>query len=135
MNNYKTFFYDIFTFIVKAIFVSFILYWIIYFFSPNIGLPSKDNEKIELILESVNELKNKQSTIDGNVTRFENEIDSLNKTILKLKLQKIIIKEIYYEEINRVAQYNDAQIDSFFTSRYGYYPSKNISDTDSKTNN
>lgn len=135
MNIYKTFFYDTISFAIKALFVVFILYWVIYLFSPNMIQSSKDNEKIELILESINELKNKQKTIDGNVVKFENEIDSLNKTILKLKLQKIIIKEIYYEEINRVAQYNDAQIDSFFSNRYGYYPSKNISDTNSKTDN
>ena len=90
MNNYKTFFFDTISFAIKALFVVFILYWVIYLFSPNMIQSSKDNEKIELILESINELKNKQRTIDGNVVKFENEIDSLNKTILKLKLQKII---------------------------------------------
>jgi translation initiation factor IF-3 len=38
---------------------------------------------------------------------------------IKAKAVKTVIKEIYYEKINNVSKYNDKQLDSFFTDRYG----------------
>jgi hypothetical protein len=134
-NNKKFFLEGYIEFIIKLIISFFILYWFLYFLTPKTKLSEEDSAKIEILDKKIDTLLEKQKKLDSIILVSESNIDSINIIISKIKQQKIIIREIYHEEINRVAQYNDAAIDSFFTKRYGYYPRKNISDTNSKTNN
>lgn len=136
MNNQNNFFLNNYIeFAVKLLIGFFILYWFLYFITPKTKLSEEDRTKIDVLDKKIDELLEKQKKLDSMILISESNIDSVNIAISKIKQQKTIIREIYHEEINRVAQYNDAAIDSFFTKRYGYYPRKNISDTNSKTNN
>lgn len=136
MNNKNNFFLNNYIeFAVKLLIGFFILYWFLYFITPKTRLSEEDRTKIDVLDKKIDELLEKQKKLDSMILISESNIDSVNIAISKIKQQKTIIREIYHEEINRVAQYNDAAIDSFFTKRYGYYPRKNISDTNSKTNN
>jgi protein-disulfide isomerase len=56
--------------------------------------------------------------MDSTIKLFNQELVSLNKNISTIKKEKIIVKKIYDEKINRVDGLNDAQLDSFFTNRY-----------------
>lgn len=136
MNNKNNFFLQNYVeFAIKIVISFFILYWFLYFTTPKTKLSEEDRTKIDILDKKIDELLEKQKKLDSMILISESNIDSVNIAISKIKQQKTIIREIYHEEINRVAQYNDAAIDSFFTKRYGYYPRKNISDTNSKINN
>ena len=50
--------------------------------------------------------------------KINENIKIVDNNINQLDAQKTIIKEIYHEKINSISNYNDAQIDSFFTDRY-----------------
>jgi hypothetical protein len=81
-----------------------------------------DKTKIEDIDKSIIEDKNSIKKIDSLVNELLKKIDSVNVNISDMESRKTIIKEIYYEKIDRVSNYDDAQLDSFFTVRYGYTP-------------
>jgi uncharacterized protein YdcH (DUF465 family) len=131
----KFFLQNYIEFLIKLLVGFGLLYLFLLVITPKTKLSDEDRKKIENLDEKIDKLIKQQNKIDSTITGIELNIDSINNDIIKIKKQKVLIREIYHEEINRVAQYNDAAIDSFFTERYGYYPRKNISDTNSKINN
>lgn len=122
-------------FLIKLVIGFGVLYLFLLFITPKTKLSDEDRKKIETLDEKINEIIKKQNKIDSTISKTKVSVDSIDILIAKIKTKKTIIREIYHGEINRVAQYNDAAIDSFFTNRYGYYPSKNITNTDRKVNN
>ena len=113
-KNYKT--------IIKLSFGLFIFYWLIFILTPNIQMSSQEKNKIYSLNIMMKELSKEQKKIDSSIIIFNKDIEKVDNNISTIKNQKIIIKEIYHDQINRVVNYNDAQIDSFFTNRYGYNP-------------
>jgi prophage DNA circulation protein len=81
----------------------------------------QEKTKIDSLNIMMKELIKEQQKIDSTILNYNEKINNLDKNISTIKGQKIIIKEIYHDEINRVSNYTDAELDSFFTSRYGYY--------------
>jgi hypothetical protein len=134
-KNNKFFLNNYIEFILKLVISFFVLYWFLYFLTPKTKLSEEDKEKIEVLDKKIDEILKTQKKLDSIIINYESNIDSVNVKISKIKQQKLIIREIYHEEINRVAQYNDAAIDSFLTSRYGYYPRKNITNINIKEHN
>ena len=110
--NYKT--------ILKIAFGIFILYWMIYVFTPQ----SKMSIEQKQLLDSLNV---RIGTLHKDNLKLENDIDFYNQKIVEidgrldnLKGQKTIIKEYYNEKINSVDKLTDAELDSFFAKRYNY---------------
>ncbi len=81
----------------------------------------QEKTKIDSLNIMMKELIKEQQKIDSTILNYNEKINNLDKNISTIKGQKTIIKEIYHDEINRVGTYNDAELDSFFTSRYGHY--------------
>jgi len=79
-----------------------------------------EKTKIDSLNKMMKELIKEQNKLDSTIILYNKEINDLDKNISSIKGQKTIIKEIYHDEINRVVNYNDAQLDSFFTNRYGH---------------
>jgi hypothetical protein len=108
--NYKT--------ILKGLVVLFILYWIIYVLTPTMKMSVQEKQKIDYLNILVKEIYKNQQKLDSSIVVYNKKIDEVDNHIYKIKGQKTIIKEIYYEEINRVDNYTDNNIDSFFANRY-----------------
>jgi len=108
--NYKT--------IGKIAFGIFILYYLIFFLTPRVQMSLGEKTKIDSLNKMMKELIKEQNKLDSTIILYNKEINDLDKNISSIKGQKTIIKEIYHDEINRVVNYNDAQLDSFFTNRY-----------------
>jgi hypothetical protein len=85
-------------------------------------MSDEDKKRIDSILIKVDVLSKEQEKIDTNIALFENDVQRISNKIDKLKKDKTVIREVYHEEILRVSTFNDAQIDSFFTARYGHNP-------------
>ncbi len=115
LNDYLNFF-------LKLLLVFILLYGFFYFIKPNTTMSDEDKKRIDSILIKVNVLSKEQEKIDTNILNFESDVKTITDKIDKLKKDKTIIREIHHEEILRVSTYNDAQIDSFFTARYGSNP-------------
>ena len=74
--------------------------------------------KIELINNKIDDINKSQKKLDSSIVLLNEELVSLNKNISTIKKEKIIVKKVYDEKINRVDELNDAQLDGFFTNRY-----------------
>lgn len=111
LKNIKTIFY--------VITWGFIIYVILY------GGNRKDDEyykeKLKSIETTINKINESQLKLNNEIVGFKNQISEVDEKISEVENQKTIIKEIYHEKINNAANYNDKQLDSFFTERYRYY--------------
>lgn len=114
IKNYKS--------ILKGIFGLIILYWLIFFLTPKISMSYEEKGKIDSLNNIIKKIYKDQKKLDSSINNINLEIKLVDKTINDIKGQKTIIREIYHEEINRVSNYSDTQLDSFFTNRYGYRP-------------
>ena len=106
--------------ITMAIFGLFLLYWILFFLTPKIQMDVESKQKIDSLTTFVKNIENEQKVLDDKIDGFGQDINNVENNITKIKSQKETIREIYHEQINSVNTYNDAQLDSFFTNRYGY---------------
>lgn len=120
-------------FTIKILIVLFVIYWFFYFTTPKTTMSDEDKNKVDSLLNRIELLMDKQKKIDENISKFEGNIKVINDSITKIKKEKLVIREIYYEEINRVRNFNDKQLDSFFTARYGYYPNQMLPERNIKT--
>jgi len=106
--------------IAMAIFGLFLLYWILFFLTPKIQMDVESKQKIDSLTTFVKNIENEQKVLDDKIDGYGQDINNVENNITKIKSQKETIREIYHEQINSVNTYNDAQLDSFFTNRYGY---------------
>jgi len=112
IKKYKT--------ILKGLFGLFLLYWVVFVLTPKVTMRLGEKTKIDSLNMMMKELIKEQGKIDSTIILYNKQINNLDNNISIIKGQKTIIKEIYHDEINRVVNYNDVQLDSFFTNRYGH---------------
>lgn len=112
IKNYKT--------IVKVCFGLFILYYLIFFLTPNVKMSVEQVQKLDSLNTSINNLENHNQYLEGRISDFGAQINAVDNNIGNIKGQKTIIKEYYHEKISNVDKLTDAELDSFFTNRYQY---------------
>lgn len=108
--------------ILKIVFGLFIVYWLLFFLTPKVQMAAESKQLIDSLNVEIKEIEKKQDSLSNSILEYKEEINLLDEHITTIKSQKTIIKEIYHEEIKRVNNYTDHELDSFFTVRYGYYP-------------
>jgi hypothetical protein len=113
-NHFKT--------ILMVIFGLILLYWVIFILTPVMKMSGEEKYKIDSLNTMIKQIYKDQNRLDSTITNYNKEINIVDKHITEIKNQKTIIKEIYHEQINRVDNYSDHELDSFFTVRYGYNP-------------
>jgi hypothetical protein len=118
MERVKNFLVKYYKHIIGLFISLFILYWVIYFTTPKSEMSDLDKYKIELIDVKIDKINKSQIKLDSTIGKLKEELVGLNKNISTIKKEKITIKKVYDEKINRVDGLNDAQLDSFFTNRY-----------------
>jgi glutaredoxin 2 len=96
------------------------LIWLVSERITKIGMPDSSRTKIDSLNTEISKIYQNQKKIDSSIVNFNKQVSNIDNNISNIKNQKETIKEVYYGKINRVNEYNDAQIDSFFTNRYGY---------------
>jgi vacuolar-type H+-ATPase subunit I/STV1 len=109
-GNYKA--------ILAGIFGLFILYWVIFVLTPTMKMSEQERQKIDSLTIVIKDIYKEQQKLDSSIAGYNKKIDEVDNHIGKIKNQKVIIKEQYHEEINRVNSYTDNDIDSFFSDRY-----------------
>lgn len=109
-ENYKT--------MITVIVGLFILYWVIYVLTPKMKMSDIEKQKMDSINVVIKQIYKDQQRIDSGVSVNNQKIEEVNNNIDNIKGQKTIIKERYYEEIIRVDNYSNSDLDSFFTNRY-----------------
>jgi len=117
LNFLKTHYKTIF----KVALGLFIVYWLLFFLTPKVQMAAESKQAIDSLNVEIKEIEKEQDSLSNSISEYKEEINLLDQHITTIQSQKTIIKEIYHEEIKRVNNYTDHELDSFFTVRYGYY--------------
>jgi len=114
IKNFKT--------IVFLIFGIFIFYWLMFVLTPSIKMSAESQAKIDSLNKNIMRYEEENKKIDSAISMYYVEISKIDNAIDSIKRQKTIIKEFYHEKIISVDTFSRAQIDDFFTKRYGQHP-------------
>ncbi len=78
----------------------------------------EQKKQIETLNNSIKELNASNLILETKISKFDKEIEQVDKSIGLIKNQKTIIKEFYHEKISNIDKFTLDEIDSFFTNRY-----------------
>jgi septal ring factor EnvC (AmiA/AmiB activator) len=107
-KNYKT--------ILFGLLILFIFFWV------NRKTNNTNNDYYQRKLDSLtiqNEnIYQHQRELETNIQDIKKEVEQIDNNITKIKMDKTKIGKKYHEEINRVDNYSERELDSFFSNRY-----------------
>lgn len=113
-TNFKT--------IVLLVFGIFIIYWLMFVITPNVGMSAETKAKIDSLNSNIRRYEEENKKLDSSIVMYVEQISKIDSAINNIKKQKTIIKEFYHEKIISVDTFSRSQIDDFFSKRYGYHP-------------
>lgn len=108
--------------VLKIIGVIFLIYWIMFVLTPNVKMSAESKAMIDSLNSNIKRYEEENKKIDSIISNYYVEISKIDNAIDSIKRQKTIIKEIYHEKIISVDTFSRAQIDDFFSKRYGHHP-------------
>lgn len=106
--------------VVNFSFIVFIVFWLLFFINPKISGTKLDRTEIQKITEEIKQIKEYQYKLDSSISDFNLRIMDIDTSISKVKEKRTIIEKTIYEKSNIISTFNNDQIDSFLTDRYGY---------------
>jgi vacuolar-type H+-ATPase subunit I/STV1 len=109
-KNYKT--------LLFLLFGLFLLYWVIFIVTPSVTMSNKEKAQIDSLNVVIQGLHKENLKLDSTIFSLNNEIKLVDKQIEDIKHKKTKLKQKYHEEINRVDNYTEPELDSFFSDRY-----------------
>ncbi len=121
MKSVKDILSDNLNFFIKIIIIIGMIFLTVYLMTPNLKYLNRDNQKLDSLSNRIVELTEEQKQITSSILNFENKVRVISDSIGKIKNERIIIRKVYHEKIINVVNFNDAQIDSFFTEKYSRY--------------
>jgi septal ring factor EnvC (AmiA/AmiB activator) len=98
----------------------FLLYLIIFMLTPKPDMSELDKYKLEQLDKKINLIIENQKKLDKQIEGYKNELSQIDSTIAKVKNQKIIIKEYYKEQGEKITEMKPSEIDKLFHNRYKY---------------
>jgi hypothetical protein len=113
-TNFKT--------IVFLVFGLFIFYWLMFVLTPSVKMSAESQAKIDSLNRNILRYEEENKKLDSAISNYYIEISKIDNAIDSIKRQKTIIKEYYHEKIISVDTFSRAQIDDFFSKRYGQRP-------------
>ena len=91
---------------------------IVGFYLKGTYMDANSRKELKELNITIKKLEKNNEELSKEMKKINENIKIVDNNINQLDAQKTIIKEIYHEKINSISNYNDAQIDSFFTDRY-----------------
>jgi len=86
-------------------------------FNPN-TMSEGDKSKIDSAKNIIEEKEKEQVIIEDKIEDINEEVEIIDDNISKIKTNKEKIGKKYHEEITRVDNYTNPELDSFFSNRY-----------------
>ena len=98
----------------------FLLYLIIFMLTPKPDMSELDKYKLEQLDKDINLLIENQKKLDKQIEGYKKELSHIDSTISKVQNQKVIIKEYYKEQGDKISEMKPSEIDKLFHERYKY---------------
>jgi vacuolar-type H+-ATPase subunit I/STV1 len=109
-KNYKT--------LLFVILGLFLFYWVIFIITPSVTMSNKEKAQIDSLNVVIQGLHKENLKLDSTIMSLNKEIEQVDKQIEDIKKKKTTVKKEYHEKINRVDNYTEPELDSFFSDRY-----------------
>jgi len=110
MKDYKT--------ILLLLSNLFIIFWLIFILTPRLNITLENKNKIDELNSLILNAQKSQELLNNKIDSINMDVNKIDRDINVLKNKKTIVKEIYYEKINNINNFNETELDSFFTNRY-----------------
>jgi septal ring factor EnvC (AmiA/AmiB activator) len=110
VKNYKT--------ILASLVGLFLLYWVIFILTPKSTMLERDRTQIESLNNKIEEINKEQNKLESQINDINKEVEQIETKVKKIKKDKTKVAIEYHEEIKRVDNYTEPELDSFFTNRY-----------------
>ena len=107
-------------YVVGVILTIGVLYLIVYLATPKPEMSALDKYKLEQLDKDINLIIENQKKLDKQIEGYKNELSQIDSTISKVKNQKIIVKEYYKEQGEKITEMKPSEIDTLFHDRYKY---------------
>ena len=107
-------------YVVGVILTIGVLYLIIYLATPKPKMSELDKYKLEQLDKNINLIIENQKKLDKQIEGYKNELSQIDSTIAKVKNQKIVVKEYYKEQGEKITEMKPSEIDKLFHDRYKY---------------
>ena len=107
-------------YVVGVILTIGVLYLIVYLATPKPKMSELDKYKLEQLDKNINLIIENQKKLDKQIEGYKNELSQIDSTIAKVKNQKIIVKEYYKEQGEKITEMKPSEIDKLFHDRYKY---------------
>ena len=107
-------------YVVGVILTIGVLYLIVYLATPKPEMSALDKYKLEQLDKDINLIIENQKKLDKQIEGYKNELSQIDSTISKVKNQKIIVKEYYKEQGEKITEMKPSEIDKLFHDRYKY---------------
>ena len=107
-------------YVVGVILTIGVLYLIIYLATPKPEMSELDKYKLEQLDKNINLIIENQKKLDKQIEGYKNELSQIDSTIAKVKNQKIVVKEYYKEQGEKITVMKPSEIDKLFHDRYKY---------------
>ena len=107
-------------YVVGVILTIGVLYLIIYLATPKPKMSELDKYKLEQLDKDINLIIENQKKLDKQIEGYKNELSHIDSTIATVKNQKIIVKEYYKEQGEKITEMKPSEIDKLFHDRYKY---------------
>ena len=107
-------------YVVGVILTIGVLYLIVYLATPKPKMSELDKYKLEQLDKNINLIIENQKKLDKQIEGYKNELSQIDSTIAKVKNQKIVVKEYYKEQGEKITEMKPSEIDKLFHDRYKY---------------
>ena len=107
-------------YVVGVILTIGVLYLIVYLATPKPEMSALDKYKLEQLDKDINLIIENQKKLDKQIEGYKNELSHIDSTIATVKNQKIIVKEYYKEQGEKITEMKPSEIDKLFHDRYKY---------------
>jgi septal ring factor EnvC (AmiA/AmiB activator) len=98
----------------------FVLYLIIFMLTPKPDMSELDKFKLEQLDKDINLLIENQKKLDKQIEGYKKELSHIDSSISKVQNQKVIVKEYYKEQGEKISGMKPSEINKLFQERYNY---------------
>jgi hypothetical protein len=98
----------------------FALYLIIFMLTPKPDMSELDKYKLEQLDKDINLLIENQKKLDKQIEGYKKELSHIDSSIRKVQNQKVIVKEYYKEQGEKISGMKPSEINKLFQERYNY---------------
>jgi peptidoglycan hydrolase CwlO-like protein len=118
MGDVKTFIVKNYKTILSVLVGLFIVYWVFFVLTPSSTMSDVDKAKLDSLTNIVNQINKEQDILESKIEVINEEVHKIDDNISTIKTNKTKTGKKYHEEIKRVDNYSEPELDSFFSDRY-----------------